>query len=214
MSKSKKEINPECGKRLRTWLTLISMKQNTLAKIINISTVHLNNIITGKKNLTYEIACDISNQTSYMNNDGDNEKVLPEWLMCKSEYMTDSERINSNYKYHKKRENDLNQISACASALVDAAMKKCTLENIYDYQWTDDAMNMDSVQNDLELKYKVESYQNMEKDIVNNDNYPDIPENIKKTMCAIIESYAYNLVYSYFLNRKNDPLWQHVEKKK
>ena len=56
MARPRREINAECGKRLKTLLEETGTTQNKLADLIHISQQTISQIITGKANLTPETA--------------------------------------------------------------------------------------------------------------------------------------------------------------
>jgi plasmid maintenance system antidote protein VapI len=60
MARPKKKIDPECGKRVQWWINECQIKQYELADLLGIEKESMNNIIKGRRNLTYENAVEIS----------------------------------------------------------------------------------------------------------------------------------------------------------
>ncbi len=97
MARKKQEINPECGKRLKSWLDFAGLTAQTLCKAINYTPQYMSDVITGKKRLPPDLAKTISNMPSFYV-DGSSEikinlpqdkRVRKEYLLCEDEYMTE-----------------------------------------------------------------------------------------------------------------------------
>ena len=93
-------INPESGKRLSAWLKENGIKQAELAEKINYSQQFLSDVITGKKNMSLELATAISKNTRKRieNEHGEligYDHIRPQWLLClDNEGRTVHERLN------------------------------------------------------------------------------------------------------------------------
>ena len=86
--KKSEEINKICGERLSEILKQSGKSQANAARELNVSTVHLNNVIKGRKRLTYDLASDVIQKLS-------NEPININWLLGKSNKKTESERMEA-----------------------------------------------------------------------------------------------------------------------
>lgn len=186
MNESKEKIKQECGKRLDKWLTSIKMPKKKLAHEINCTQQHISYVIHGKRTLSKNIAELISNKTEQISEDGELFSVNPQWLLCESEDMTNIDRIESGWKAHKQIMNKQYEFSFYASHLIEAAADRVYHDDIAKRKLTESSEKKNDPQPVI---------------------HPDIPETDLSKMRAMLESYAYNLAYSYLFNREYDPLW-------
>lgn len=104
MGRKSVKINSESGKRLWKWLHEVDMTQGELADRIGYTQQYLSSVMTGKKALTPELAQTISDHAPKhvrtVGEDGNGvpfwegeEKVRPEWLLCKDDNMTLTDQI-------------------------------------------------------------------------------------------------------------------------
>lgn len=111
------EINPECGKRLKSWLEKCGYTEREVAEAIHYSPQHLSGVITGKKRLTAELAEALERwskekqEGAHKNDKGlvlyEDRAVRAEWLLCKDEYMTrDTLDIEEEQQMEKALEED------------------------------------------------------------------------------------------------------------
>ena len=114
MGRKSLEVNPECGKRLESWLKHVGLTAKTLGAAINYTPQYLSDVVRGKKRLTPELAERIANlPDSYVDSDtGETvclnisvlDKVLKEFLLLETEMMTMADICESNSKNKSGRE--------------------------------------------------------------------------------------------------------------
>lgn len=208
MSQNLHKDNPETpGDRLRLWLIRIGMKQKDLADILGVSTIHLNNIINGRKKLTFDRACEISEKTSYLIqiDNNDTTALNPQWLMCVSDCMT-----SADIKDKIMETGDIfKSPSACASDLISATINLVTWDNLTEQNIFKHLENI-SVDEISDTEYLIKIATEATEALKNNSK-PNIPDEILSKMRVMIESYAYNLIYSYLFNKNFDPLWNQTK---
>lgn len=96
MGRKRIEINPECGKRLSQLLEKRGVQQKELAAALNYTPQQISRIVTGRDNFTEEFARKVVDffKTGDMKNDLF-EVVRINWLMCRDNYQTEGDRIDS-----------------------------------------------------------------------------------------------------------------------
>ena len=86
-------VNPESGKRLSEWLNGVGMTQTELAARIGYTQQYISNVVTGKKNMSVDLARCIAEKVPrpFYNANGDIlgfENVRPQWLLCLDDHKT------------------------------------------------------------------------------------------------------------------------------
>lgn len=106
MPRKQHEINPECGKRLKSWLDHVEISAKAMCAAINYTPQYISDVMTGKKRLTPELADTISKISKIPAGLLDKEtgklvdleipvteRVRSEYLLLKDDYMTISDVI-------------------------------------------------------------------------------------------------------------------------
>lgn len=88
MANTKRNINPEQGKRLKQLLTDYKLTQRKLSEEVGISQQYISEIINGRAHLSPGFAEDISCIPLFKN-----ENLLEKWLLCQSDYKSTSEML-------------------------------------------------------------------------------------------------------------------------
>ena len=114
MPKKKVEINPECGRRLKSLLQKRGIKQCNFADELHIDPKHLSAIISGKRRLTPDNAQAIADMLP---------PVRSEWLLCKDDYETEKEK---EYATEKKRKEEYKAVEFYDKAF------RCFVEGLED----------------------------------------------------------------------------------
>ena len=84
MSQKTRQINPECGRRLKQLVTENGMTQQELANRLHNNKQHISNIICGKRSLTLGTAQQIAGEVFPW--------VRVEWLLCIDDFKTQAEK--------------------------------------------------------------------------------------------------------------------------
>lgn len=103
MARKKHQINPESGKRLKTWMDRIGITSQSLCAAINYTPQYISDIVTGKKRLTPDLALLISNVSCNFVHKKTGEKIAfgicnrvrAEYLLLEDNFMTEADRIDS-----------------------------------------------------------------------------------------------------------------------
>lgn len=87
------EINPESGKRLSEWLKDIGLTQMELAERVGYTQQYISNVITGKKNMSVQLANEIAAKTykpgyNVYGEEIGADYVRVQWLLCLDDYKT------------------------------------------------------------------------------------------------------------------------------
>lgn len=105
MSQKTRQINPECGRRLKQLLNKNGMTQQELADRLAYNKQHISNVICGKRSLTLDMAKRIKIE------------VFPEafldWLLGMSDYETDAEASKKEWEETQKAEIFYDKIFRC-----------------------------------------------------------------------------------------------------
>ena len=183
MSKNTEKIKLECGRRLHEWLTEIHMTQTCLGELIEYSTVHISNVIRGKKELSIKMARLISEKTPQINENGQKYYIVPEYLTCDIDIRTSTELNQLCFDIHNPSVTN-ETIIECADMLIDHIIFKTT----YD-KW---------VHQELDSK-QIEHF-----------TIPEVPQSDRQFMQELIINYANQLVHSRLFYPENDSFWRHI----
>ena len=188
MARPKKKIDPECGKRVQWWINECQIKQYELADLLGIEKESMNNIIKGRRGLTYENALEIAKKTVKYE-DGMCVRVLPDFLMNQTNIKTTREKRDKLIEADSQRiMNSGYEMNGCAHDLIEAAIKNICLD-----KWESEGLGTNEI---------------LEKHIEN--DFPVLPEDDFMLIKNLVVDYAYSLVYSRLNNEKNQPLWLYV----
>ncbi len=139
MGRKALEKNPECGKRLKEWLRYSGLTAQEVAEGIHYTPQHLSAVITGKKRMTPELAELIASwivekRTEEFKNGNFyafQDAVRAEWLLCKDNYMTQS---NIYAEDAEKRVKKMELIDVLLGLLRDGfKVKDYILEESFEY---------------------------------------------------------------------------------
>ncbi len=188
MARPKKKIDPECGKRVQEWINECQIKQYELADLLGIEKESMNNIIKGRRNLTYENAVEISKKVVKYENETP-VRILPEYLMNQTKTRTTHDKyLQCVAATEQWQMNSGLEMNGCAHDLIEAAIKNICLD-----KWESEGLETDKI---------------IEKHIEN--DFPVLPEDDFMLIKNLVVDYAYSLVYSRLNNEKNQPLWLYV----
>ncbi len=97
MAKKLFEINPECGKRLKSWLKTSGYTEREVAEAIGYSLQHLSGVVTGRKRMTPEFAEALERWSKEKQEEAIKDRkglvvyvdrtVDANWLLCKTDYI-------------------------------------------------------------------------------------------------------------------------------
>lgn len=190
MARPKKKIDPECGKRVQEWINECQIKQYELAALLNIEKESMNNIIKGRRSLTYENAVEISKKTVKFENETP-VRVLPEYLMNQSDIRTTHDKyLQCVAATEQWAMNFGSEMNGCAHDLITAAIKNICLD-----KWESEGLETDKI---------IEKF-------IGND-FPVLPEADFMLIKNLVVDYAYSLVYNRLNNEKKQPLWQYAKR--
>lgn len=133
MGRKPVEINPEMGKRLSEWLDDVKITQSELADRVGYTQQYISNIVTGKKNLSVELARLISEKVPkpFFNVYGAEigvDHVRPQWLLCLDSAKTDDDWAE---EIEDRREFVFN----CEWTVLDEAARKHGLKIILNHPY-------------------------------------------------------------------------------
>ena len=116
MGRKEIAINPECGRRLKYWLTKVGFTAQELAAGIDYSPQYLSGIINGKRRMTHEFARAVEEwsfkkQFKESQDNGELTKqdeltVRAEWLMGRDPFMSLSDLLTREESDDEKREHE------------------------------------------------------------------------------------------------------------
>ena len=95
MPRNRREIDPECGRRLKSLFIKHNIVQYRLAEKINCVPQHLSNVVCGKRQLTPELAQRIVHEAF--------PHVNVDWLLNRSEFETVEEKERNAAKKWEER---------------------------------------------------------------------------------------------------------------
>lgn len=96
MSRKREEINPECGRRLKSLLARSGITQKQLAEKLSYTPQHISQIVQGNRRMPFELAQRII------------QEVFPEyrveWLMGRDDIKTEDDRISKYFDAMEKKQ--------------------------------------------------------------------------------------------------------------
>ncbi len=121
MGRKQVDINPECGKRLKEWLSDANLSQAQLGEKIHYSQQLISDIVRGKRPMSMAFAEKVREETyrpgyNIYGEEIAQDAVRVQWLLCLDDYNTDEDSADA-------WDNHLEQRWSGAWAVLDAALK-------------------------------------------------------------------------------------------